>query len=459
MRLAGYCRVSTQEQARHGISIDDQVNAVRQFAAEHGDDIAVYIDNGISARKKYTKRPALLQLLTDCQLGKIDMIVFTKLDRWFRNVGNYYEVQSILDDCNVTWKAIREDYETVTASGRLKVNIMLSVAQDEADRTSERIKAVNQYRRESGQLVCGLLPIGYKRADGQIVKDPDTEAAVADMFQLFLDGYSIRQICIIIRERHGVERFSSSVSKTLRNDFYTGVRDGITFPAYITESEHETIMRRMAEHHRVTNCGVYLFAGLTFCAGCGGAVTWTHTDYPTGCCNRHRNKKMCDDYASLSQRKVERYLLDNLDSLIEDASEQSKEAPKTKKEPAKETIEGRLDRLKELFEMGDIGRSEYIEKRDALKAQLEKMSAPPTPIKLDVGWREAYDSLPPEGKKAFWNRTIKRIDIHRNTVVQVEFCRLSDHVRTQMIRKATHHQLSVENNGKASHSPTTRKPE
>ena len=74
--------------------------------------------------------------------GKIDIVVFTKLDRWFRNIAEYYKVQEVLETHNVNWKTIHEDYDTSTASGRLKINIMLSVAQDEADRTSERIKAV-----------------------------------------------------------------------------------------------------------------------------------------------------------------------------------------------------------------------------------------------------------------------------------------------------------------------------
>ena len=72
--------------------------------------------------------------------SKFVIILVTKLDRWFRNIGEYYKVQEILEAHNVSWKTIYEDYDTSTAAGRLKINIMLSVAQDEADRASERIK-------------------------------------------------------------------------------------------------------------------------------------------------------------------------------------------------------------------------------------------------------------------------------------------------------------------------------
>lgn len=97
------------------------------------------MDAGISARKPATKRPELQRLLADAQAGKGELIVFTKLDRWFRNIAEYYKVQEILERCHIG-RTIHEDYDTSTASGRLKINIMLSVAQNEADRTSERSK-------------------------------------------------------------------------------------------------------------------------------------------------------------------------------------------------------------------------------------------------------------------------------------------------------------------------------
>lgn len=140
-RAALYVRVSTQEQKNSGLSVDSQIDALEKYCEEHGYMVAgVYNDAGISARKKYTKRPALLQLLEDCKQCKIDIILFTRLDRWFRAVAGYYEVQSVLDACKVPWRAIWEDYETETSQGIFKVNIMLSVAQAEVDRDSEIIR-------------------------------------------------------------------------------------------------------------------------------------------------------------------------------------------------------------------------------------------------------------------------------------------------------------------------------
>ena len=156
-RVFLYVRVSTEEQAVHGLSIDAQTAALTQWAKGNGHRIVgTYVDAGISARKPASRRPELQRLLADAQAGKGDLIAFTKLDRWFRNIAEYYKVQEILEKCNVDWQTIHEDYDTSTASGRLKINIMLSVAQDEADRTSERIKAVFASKRARNEPAEGV---------------------------------------------------------------------------------------------------------------------------------------------------------------------------------------------------------------------------------------------------------------------------------------------------------------
>jgi len=115
-RVALYIRVSTEKQKLHGLSVEAQTAALDAWAKSVGVAVAGhYVDAGISARKKADKRPALQRLLQDVREGRIDLIVFTKLDRWFRNVGEYYKVQEILDDHKVAWRAIHEDYETATA--------------------------------------------------------------------------------------------------------------------------------------------------------------------------------------------------------------------------------------------------------------------------------------------------------------------------------------------------------
>lgn len=207
MRAALYIRVSSEEQARHGLSLQEQRDTLTRYAKANKMTVAgIYEDAGISARKPYKKRHALLRLLDDCKAGKVDTILFIKLDRWFRNVAGYYDVQTRLDQYGVTWQATEEDYETRTASGRLKVNIMLSVAQDEADRTSERIKFINDGKRAKGQPAGSKAPLGYIIKDRQYQIDNDTADAARDMFAAYIKLQSVLGVKKYMLETWAIDR-------------------------------------------------------------------------------------------------------------------------------------------------------------------------------------------------------------------------------------------------------------
>ena len=123
MTTALYIRVSSDKQAREGDSVPAQLDALRKYATEHNLHVyREYIDDGISGTK-YSQRDELQALLDDVRAGHIELIIFTKLDRWFRSVRHYTHTQEILDAHNVGWLAIWEPiYDTTTHQGRLIVN-------------------------------------------------------------------------------------------------------------------------------------------------------------------------------------------------------------------------------------------------------------------------------------------------------------------------------------------------
>ena len=97
-RVGCYERVSTEEQALKGFSIDAQIDNLEEYCKDKKLKVVDhYTDEGISGAKPPLKRPALQRLLDDVAAGKIDMILFTKLDRWFRSVPEYFKVQEILE--------------------------------------------------------------------------------------------------------------------------------------------------------------------------------------------------------------------------------------------------------------------------------------------------------------------------------------------------------------------------
>ena len=163
IRCALYIRVSTAEQCMHGKSLEAQESYLQQYASDHSMIVVgVYADEGKTARKELKKRKAIHSLLEDVKAGKIDVILFWRLDRWFRNLSDFYKVQDILDEYGVRWMSASEPgINMETRDGRLQLNVVLSIGQNEVDTTSERIKFVNEASIRQGKLIFGDANMGF----------------------------------------------------------------------------------------------------------------------------------------------------------------------------------------------------------------------------------------------------------------------------------------------------------
>lgn len=426
-RVALYVRVSTQEQKKHGLSVDNQIVALREYCAENGYiEAGLYNDAGISARKTYTKRPALLQLMKDCEAGKIDLILFTKLDRWFRSVGDYYEVQRVLDAANVPWRSIWEDYETETSSGIFKVNIMLSVAQSEADRTAERIRAVKEYQRSMGLFCGGVAPFGYYIENNNLYIKEDEREITRKIFDTFLLTRSITKVLEMLRE-NGHSRSRNGVYIMLKNPTYAGDAHGYKCPAYITEAERATILKQIGVNktgRKERTNDIYLFNGMVRCGICGKPMAGTYSNrtkadgskvhYIYYRCTAFTNRD-CSNKKNMSELKIEKYLIENLETQFElyKSNIQSDKDFTADNEKKISALEGRLKRIGERFEDGDITRDEYRQKRDDIKLQISSLKnvAQPKLKEIPEGWYDIYKNLDKEHQKYFWNNIIDKIVI------------------------------------------------
>ena len=424
MKVALYARVSTEEQVKHGVSIDAQVEALRKWAADH-EIVGEYIDKGVSARKMPSKRPKLQKLLEDIPEKKIELIVFTKLDRWTRNVKGYYQVQDVLDRYKVAWIAIQEDYETITASGRFKVNIMLSVAENEADRTSERIKTVFEHKVIMGEAITGALPLGLQIVDKRVVPNENAEAARA-VFDHYAVNGSKQAARDMLQERYGISLPHLTISHMLKNTLYKGeYRNNKQFCEPIVPAElFDRVQSDMASRSVKTppSGRVYLFTGLLVCSECGRRLSictsgGTRTRYR---CANHYMMKICPHKTSIRETELETHLLDYLASVVADSSVQVQ--PKQKKQRInRASIEGKLSRLKELYIDGDITKDKYIAERDRLTAMLSKAQETPARPRIVVGrdFLAGYTGLSPADKKAFWREIIDHVvvDNDKNTLI------------------------------------------
>lgn len=433
-RVALYVRVSTQEQKKHGLSVDSQITALKEYCTKKKYTVVdVYSDAGISARKKYTKRPGLLRLLNDCEQKKIDLIIFTKLDRWFRSVADYYEVQSILEKSKVPWQAIWEDYETITSQGIFKVNIMLSVAQAEADRTSERIRAVMEFKRKNREYLGGPVPLGYMVKDKKLVKNPETEHIVNDMFDYYFSTFSKYKTADYILQKYpkvAEMNTRGNMQLLISNPIYAGAAYGIAgyCDAYITQEQRRKMQENSNE--KVYLSGVkrtYIFSGLLRCSVCGARMggTMNHGSKSYRCFNR----KMKHYTLVRSEKKLEKYLLENLETILSNkiyVLEQAKKDTQNYKIEKKKLLAER-DRVNLMFEKGRITEEYYDSRYDEISEKLKELekkddvqSEKSEKLKkyFSGNWKELYKQLDEQGKQAFWKNIIEIIIISRETFIE-----------------------------------------
>ena len=451
-RVVLYIRVSTEEQTLHGDSLEAQEKALIEYAKMNGYKIVkIYRDEGYSARKPVLTRKAMKELIADAKEHKFDLILFTKIDRWFRNVGDYHKVQEVLESNNIYWKTILEDYDTMTADGRLKVNIMLSVAENEADRTSERIKFVNEMKIRKKEPVTGAQPFGYKVAvvDGKkcVIKDPETEHIVDDMFDHFLTYKSGGKTAKYLNRKYDVNKSASKVIELLKNSSYTGEYRGVPDyrPAYITREQHDEIIRTFKEKNNSRASKVdrtYLFTGMIRCPECGRKLA-TKIKAPQGRSKQYYFMYRCNGSFSgqcsynhqPTEIKIERYLLNNVEAKLKEYEmkiniEENKEE-KIKPVRDRKKYEDRLKRINNAYFLGNIEEDEYIRVTNEIKSIIADISdEKPKVDKKDIeelkrvitpNFREIYEGLTRENKRAVWLSIIKEIKVEGTEPVDIIF--------------------------------------
>lgn len=421
----------------HGLSLPAQHEALTNYAAENGLKVVeVYADEGISARKKYKNRPAFMRMLEDVKTGQIDLILFIKLDRWFRNVADYYEVQRILDEHNVRWAATMEPYDTTTANGRLHLNIKLSIAQDESDRTSERIKFVFDSKVKRGEVISGKVPLGYRIEDKRLVLDPSTAPIAADLFQHYLSLRSVRALRKYAMDTYGLVYSYTGLRVLLQNTHYIGQahdQDDFCPPLIDKETFRQTqaLIAQRAERNAVRHTDwTYLFTGLVYCAECGNRLS-AHTvggKYIYYRCTRYEKLHLCEHKKRTSELVLEDWLLHNLVSRFAEynLTLTTRAASASKKTVDEAKIKRKMEKLKDLYLNDLIDRDAYERDYVSLRDELRSAAAepirlpPPVDLKALAQALSAYSDLSKPNKKAFWAKTIGRIIITKEDDFFVE---------------------------------------
>lgn len=453
LRAGLFERVSTEEQAKFGYSISTQKDALEKYCKDNNIKIVDhYCDDGVSGGIPYKKRPEMMRLLQDVEDGKIDIILFTRLDRWFRNIAEYFKVQEILKDNKVAWKSIWEDYDTTTANGRMAITIFLAIAQNEREKTSERIKVVFENKRKNKESFFGKnsTPFGYiekKDENGitRLVKDPGVKDAMQLFWDIAVKYENVNKAAKTVNLEYGLKRNKNKWMELSKREIYTGTYKGVEnyCPAYVSTEDWIKLQNRKIIK-QTKNDRVYLFTGMIKCPVCNKNLASTYCtqkrkngvkkEYYSYRCQYHE-AKVCSNKHALSQIKIEQWLLDHIEDMIRDEIAQveiEKLKPKPKPKTNIPALKEQLRRLEVVYMAGNKTDEEYFKEQKELKDAIKKAEdeSPVNPedrdltlLKemLEVDFKSIYKMLSDEDKRRFWRLRIKEIHVKENEIISVDF--------------------------------------
>lgn len=444
--VALYGRVSTDEQVKKGYSIETQEQVLKEYAEKKGYKIYdSYLDGGFSGGT--IKRPQLQRLLEDVQAKKIDLILFTRLDRWFRSVSQYHKIQDILDSNGVTWECTDEDYETVTSTGKFKVNIMLSVNQQYKDTQSEKIKETLEVKVRNGFYPSGAFPYGFKlikeTGGSRLVIDEDKRENVMLILDKFKETMSLRKTTFFYNDLLDTNINIANLKSFLLNPLLHGeYKENENFTdGFVTKEEHEDIISMIKKSVRGTEERVYIFGKLLKCYKCGRtlATSLQYNYKPSGkkyvyktyrCRGLH--KKQCDNTSCYSESTLEKLVLaeikPQLEQYIFDIEVKRNNTDAKANEKALKKINDQQTRLNDLYIKGRIADDEYEKQYQSLED--EKKELAPTSPKVDtkklkeilqINFNSLYPTLNDEEKRILFRSIIDYIIVKEDRTIKIEF--------------------------------------
>ena len=449
LRVAIYIRVSTDKQVKDGDSMRDQLATGQKYIDSHENMILVdtYIDDGISGQK--LKRDDFQRLIDDVRAGRIDLIIFTRLDRWFRNLRHYLNTQDILDKHGVSWTAIEQPYfDTSTPHGRAFVNNSMIWAELEAQNDSDRILGVFDDKVDNGEVLSGSTPLGYKIVNKHLVPDDDAPTAVA-IFQYYRKTGNLSMTLRYMESEFGLVRSSASLKNMLTNTKYIGeFRDNKNYcPAIIDRDLFFDVQRLLKINIKSGKKHDYIFSGLVVCDDCdhimsgcqqrargrvradGTRIIYKYSVYR---CRQGVNLHRCPNRKLVFETILEKMLLERIRPELENyiAEYEVANLPALRTDAKRRSVEGKMQKLKDLYLNDLITMDEFKLDREKLLMQLEKINAEDSrPVKdlsylknfLKMDFESVYDSLSIPERRELWRSIVKEIRVDHDKNIHIIF--------------------------------------
>lgn len=298
IRVAVYARVSTQEQAVEGTSLEYQSEQLEKYCESQGWEIfQIYVDAGYTG--KDGNRPGLKRLLADAKLSLFDKVVVHKMDRLARSLRLLLEIEDNLKEYGISFHSVKEIFDTSTASGRHFLQMLGMIGEWERETIIERTKAGRLQRYKEGRWAGGRNPYGYDydKDTKKLVINKEQAAVIKRIYQLYSNGKSMAYIAnnlngekIPPRDKSGKGWRSTAIRDILANPTFKGtqyVNHGLHISKLLKEKPESAIEIKVprivsdilwesAQEHRKSNRHLqpmkrepWLLQGLITCGLCG----------------------------------------------------------------------------------------------------------------------------------------------------------------------------------------------
>lgn len=405
--IALYPRVSTQEQALNGHSIDEQIERMEKYCESMGwSPIKIYTDAGFSGAN--TDRPALSRMINDIRQGKIKKVLVYKLDRLSRSQKDtlmLIEDVFLANGCDFV--SMSENFDTSTPFGRAMIGILAVFAQLEREQIKERMSMGKDARAKTGVWHGGICPFGYTYQNGKLIVSDFEAMQVRELFKLYLDGMPLRAIAREFAKKGYTATDQKNYRRIIANRIYIGY---IKHKDQWIKGQHEPIIDEATffEANRILEkskqefeqlgikTGIHaqstLLGGLLWCSQCGARYGKCQSGKKKNviyknyaCYSRHKKVK---SMIKNPECKNKTYRISDLDSIIineimklsvdsECLSENTPDTDKTQKinlmQKEINSIDDQISRLLDLYSLGRFSVDQLDRKVVALQDLREKM--------------------------------------------------------------------------------------
>ncbi|MCR4856454.1 MAG: recombinase family protein [Erysipelotrichaceae bacterium] len=328
LRIIGYARESTRDQAINGFNLDDQEKKIIQYTEIYYEDkdyqLTVFREEGASA--KSLERPRMKEIMELVSKQQVDIIIIHNLDRLTRQVKDLAVLLEQFDLNDVSLVSITEKIDTKTPMGRFFIYLIVLIAQWEWETISSRSKRGILESARQGNYATARHPLGYRRNpedNHKLIVFPQEAEVVITMFEdVAYRDYRIDTLARKMTKEHvlGMSWSEKLVEKVINNKIYYGTfeRFGVEFPNNtipIIDKELYDLAHKRLKVKKTYSRKRYVYKGFVYCKLCGRLMLGHSCQSKNGVIHLYYRCASCKKM--VSEKAINKEFMPMFDSILE----------------------------------------------------------------------------------------------------------------------------------------------